>query len=162
MKDVVQCAGYTLGQTVAGEVLGYGIGKATGILGKNADTVDDLGKSKNLIDDAEKNVNFVEEALDFCTKKINNIFVISVSACENIILISIDAKKIKFTQNSIASKFKNGTDVSDLIAGLKNGSVDISKISPVRRLHCFYRIFNKIISRKPSIPRIYCWLVGRL
>ena len=44
VRDVASCSGYTLGQTVAGEVLGYGIGKVTGLLGKNADVVDDLSK----------------------------------------------------------------------------------------------------------------------
>ena len=39
---------------------------------------------------------------------------------------------IRFSQNSISSKFKNGSSVDDMIQGLKTGTIDPSDIPAIR------------------------------
>lgn len=45
---------------------------------------------------------------------------------------TVDPASIRFSQDSIAKKFKNGSTVNSLITKLKDGDIDISKIPPIR------------------------------
>jgi hypothetical protein len=44
----------------------------------------------------------------------------------------IDPKTIRFTQDSIASRFRNGNAIADTIAGLKSGAIKPSDLPPIR------------------------------
>lgn len=44
----------------------------------------------------------------------------------------INPVNVRFSQNSIRSTFKDGTNVESLISGLKNGTIDPSSVNPIR------------------------------
>jgi hypothetical protein len=45
---------------------------------------------------------------------------------------TIDPAKVRFTQDSAGSHFKDGRPVADLANGLADGSVDPSSLSPIQ------------------------------
>ncbi len=45
---------------------------------------------------------------------------------------TIDASKVRFSQSSIKSTFKDGGSLYDLVAGLKNGTVKPGDVPPIR------------------------------
>ena len=44
----------------------------------------------------------------------------------------LDPKQVRFSQNSVSNRFRNGKSLSETIAGLKDGSIDPSSIKPIR------------------------------
>ena len=54
----------------------------------------------------------------------------------------IDPSKIRYSQNSIKSEFKNGSSIDDLAKQLKEGKIDPSKVDPIRIVEKDGKIFS--------------------
>ena len=55
---------------------------------------------------------------------------------------TIDPKRIRFSQDSVRETFKESGSVEDLVAGLRNGSIDPSSIPAVRIVERNGQIFT--------------------
>jgi len=69
----------------------------------------------------------------------------------------MDPNSVRFSQASIAYRFKDGTTIDDLAAGLKNGSIrqeDIEPLPLVERGGLFYTLDNRRLEafRRAGVP----------
>ncbi|MCC9624680.1 DUF637 domain-containing protein [Thalassospira sp. MA62] len=65
----------------------------------------------------------------------DNAFVTNVSG-------SLNPSLIRFTQDSINARFSDGRSVDDLVAGLRNGSIDPSSLPPIRTFDVNGQLFS--------------------
>ena len=91
-----------------------------------------------LLESPETTYNF--EVEDYHTYYVSTVEVLVHNAC------SENPQKIRYTQDSISKKFRDGSSVDDMISGLKNGSItpdDVPSIQVFKKDGALYSLDNR-------------------